>query len=294
MRSFPVVRSSIPAVALLPLAFVGGCDLLGIPTELDIPIPLDTPPVEIDVGGAVTTAVSQSCSSPDAASCQGIALICQADNGGAPCDPVDLPAEFPKECPNLEGETVSAEELLPEEVKKAAEVKFAIPVDIADLMTDNGVDSADQVKQISFTKVDLSWDDNSLTFDAPVFDVYVGPVVDDGGDPAELIASADFAKVGTLGKDLDDDGTFDVGQEAGVADSVPLTFAEGGNDRFNEALRSFTFTLVLAAPEGQALALKEVAGSDPAEVARPDGVATVRLRSELSFKVNIADALQGQ
>jgi hypothetical protein len=293
MRSSELVRVSLPALALVPLALVGACDLLGIPQELEIPIPLDTPPVEIDVGGAVGTAISQACSEPTAASCEGIALICQADNGGTPCDPVDLPAQFPKECPNLDGDMVSADSLLPPEVKEAAEVKFAIPVDLAEMLSAQGVDSSEQVKQISFNKIDLAWDENSLTFDAPVLDVYVGPAADDVTDPAALISDPAFTKVGTVGKDLDDDGAFDVGQAAGVADTVPLNFVSGGNDTFNEALRTFTFTLVLAAPEGQAVGLKDVEGSsEPVKVARPDGVATVRLKSELSFKVNLVEALQ--
>lgn len=293
MRLPDVIRKSVTVVALLPVALSAGCDLLGIPSEVDVPIPLDTPPIDIDVGAAVGTAVSQACSDPAAASCEGISLICQASNDGTACDPVDLPPEFPAECPNLAGETVSADDLLPDDVKKAAEIKFAVPVDLADLLSEQGVSSADQVKQISFTKVDLSWESNSLTFDAPVLDVYVGPKVDDTNDPAALIASGEFTKVGTVGKDLDDDGAFDVGQEAGVADAVPLNFVEGGNDTFNEALRTFTFTLVLAAPEGQSVSLKEVAGSDPLEVARPDGKATIKMKSELSFKVNLAEAIQG-
>jgi hypothetical protein len=295
MRLPDVVRKSVTAVALLPVALSTGCDLLGIPTEVDVPIPLDTPPVDIDVGAAVGEAVAQACSDPTAASCEGIGLICKANKGdGTACDPVELPAQFPAECPNLEGDPVSANDLLPDDVKKAAEIKFAVPVDLADLLSEQGVSSGDQVKQISFNKVDLAWESNSLTFDAPVLDVYVGPKVDDTTDPAALLANADFKKVGTVGKDLDDDGAFDVGQEAEVADAVPLSFIEGGNDTFNEALRTFTFTLVLAAPEGQALALKEVAGTDPVKVAKPDGVATIKLKSELSFKVNLAEAIQGE
>jgi hypothetical protein len=294
MRLPLVARAPLSVVALVPVALVGACDVLGIPREVDIPIPLDTPSVDIDVTAAVAGALDQACSDPAAPSCEGIGLICQADNGGTPCDPVDLPEQFPKECPNLQGETVSADELMPDEVKDAAELKFAIPVDLADLLSAQGVSSADQVKQISFSKVDLSWEENTLTFDAPVFDVYVGPSVDDVSDPAALVASGEFTKVGTVGKDLDDDGDFDVGQVAGVADAVPLTFVTGGNDAFNEALRSFTFTLVLAAPEGQALGLKEVADTDPVEVARPGGLATVKLKSELSFKVSLVDALGGE
>jgi hypothetical protein len=299
MRLHKVISNSLSAVVLVPaalssVALSAGCDLLGIPSEVEIPVPLDTPSVDIDVGAAVGEAVSQACGDPTAASCEGIALICKANNDGTDCDPVELPPEFPAECPNLAGDPVSAKDLLPDAVKDAAEVKFAIPVDLAEQLSAAGVSSADQVKQIGFKKIDLLWEANTLTFDAPVLDVYVGPKVDDVSDPAALVATADFRKVGTVGKDLDGDDTFDVGQEAGVADAVPLTFVEGGNDAFNEALRAFTFTIVFAAPEGQALALKEVADSDPLKVARPDGLGTIKLQSELTFKVNFAEALQSE
>jgi hypothetical protein len=285
------------APALASLALVGGCDLLGIPTEVEIPIPLDTPPVEVDVGGAVDEAVEGACDDPDDAACVSLGLICRAENGpppaegGDPCSPPVLPPEFPKEVENLDGEIVSADSLVPEDVKKASQLKFAIPIDLAEALANQGVSSADQVKQISFNKVDLAWEENGLTFDAPVLDLYIGPKVDDVGDPAELIATSGFAKIGTVGKDLDDDGSFDVGQEALVADAVPLTFVEGGNERFNEALRSFAFTLVLVAPDGQQVTLKEVEGSSPVKVFAPDGLAKLKVKSELSFKVNLADAL---
>jgi hypothetical protein len=294
MKLVHPIRSFVPAMALVPVALVSGCDLLGIPQEVEIPIPLDTPPVDIDIGEAVDAALSEACPTDDAESCQGISLICQADNGGTPCSPVELPADFPQRVPTLQGETVPADDLLPQGVKDAAALKFAVPVDLEESLADSGVQSADQVEQISFKAVKVAWDENTLTFDVPVLDVYVGPFVDDVSKPEELIASSDFKLVGTVGKNTDDDQEgFEVGQEAGVADEVPLTFVEGGNDTFNEALRTFSFTLVFAAPDDQTLTLKEVEGSSPVEVARPDGKAKIRIKSELSFKVNFADALTG-
>jgi hypothetical protein len=279
------------------LALASGCDLLGIPTEVEIPIPLDTPPIEVDVGGAVDDAVDGACDDPEDAGCKSLVLVCRAENGAPPssgadpCDPATLPPQFPKEIENLDGEIVSADELVPEDVKKAAQLKFAIPVDLADVLAEQGVASADQVQQISFRKVDLSWEENTLTFDAPVLDLYIGPKVDDLGDPAALVADPAFEKIGTVGKDLDEDGTFDVGQEALTADAVPLNFVEGGNDKFNEALRTFTFTLLMVAPEGQEVTFKEVPGTDPVKVFAPDGAAKLKIKSQLSFKVSLADAL---
>ena len=59
------------------------------------------------------------------------------------------------------------------------------------------------------------------------------------GNPEALITEADFTKVGTVGIDADGEGGLDVGQVAGGTGQVPLSFVDGGNDAFNEALKSF-------------------------------------------------------
>ena len=48
-------------------------------------------------------------------------------------------------------------------------------------------------------------------------------------------------------------------------------------------------TMVLVAPEGQALHLKEVAGN-ASKVKRPDGAAKIKLEGNLIYEVNLADA----
>ncbi len=267
---------------------VTACDL--IPTELDIPIPLDTPPVDIDVGAAMDDGVDSACESPDNASCQSIGLICEAETG-APCDPVTLPAQFPREI-DVNGTPTAAEDLLPEELLEASRIKFALPIDVAGALSDQGVGSPDQVQAISFTEVFVTWDENTLTFDAPVLDVYVGPVVDglETLDPEALITESGFEKVGTVGLDTDDAAGFDVGQLAGTTGQVPLSFVEGGNELFNDALKSFAFTLVLVAPEGQTLTLKQTDG-DATKVLAPDGAASIKLETTLTYTVDLAGAV---
>lgn len=284
------LRWSSLSFLLAPFVLGTGCDVLG-PVEL--PVPLDSPPVDIDVGGPVGEAVDSSCEDPLAASCTGIAAICQAETG-APCNPVDLPAQFPKDIDIDDDGDIdqSAEELLPEAVKEAAQIKVALPVDLGGFLKDAGVSSPDQVEDIKFDAIKLSWAENSLTFDAPVFDVYVGPSVDaaDLVDVAALIANSDFIRVGSIGKDLDDaTAGFEVGQVAGVADDVDLSFIDGGSAIFNDALKSFAFTLVVAAPDGQSVSLKELAG-DATKVARPDGAAKISLKANLVYTVNLGKA----
>lgn len=278
------------AILLVPVAMVGGCDLF--PDDfgtVSLPIPLSSPEVELPVGTAIGDAVDSSCTDPDAASCQGISTLCFAEEGegAAECTPPTLPAQFPKE---VEG--TSAEDILPDAVVDATRLKFALPVDLTELLAAGGVTDTSQVENITIDSVNLDWVENTLTFDAPVLDVYVGPAVDgaDTLDAEALVAREGFEKVGTVGVDVDEENEgFEVGQEAATAGKVPLSFIEGGNDAFNERVKSFAFTVVLIAPEGQQLRLKEVSG-DATKVRRPDGDAKVKLDGQVTYSVNLVDA----
>ncbi len=278
------------AVSTLSLAAMTGCELFGIPTTIDLPVPLNTPPVEIDVTAAVAAGLDQACDDEDSPSCETIGLICRAETGDA-CAAGELPNQFPREIDvDGNGESVDVEEILPEELTEAGRLKFAIPVDLTDALENGGVNDPDQVKNVSVDDLAINWTENSLSFDAPVLDVYIGPK-DSEGDPDDLIDDAAFIKVGSIGKDLDEEAAgFEVGQEAGVTGAVPLTFIAGGNDAFNEALRSLAFTLVLVAPSGQELRLKDVPNSDPQKVAKPGGKAEVRLEATLVYSVDLAGA----
>jgi hypothetical protein len=281
------LRLILPAAAIA-VAPLFGCDLLGIEPTVDLPLPLETPPVDIDVGGPVDEVVASACANPADAGCQGFAALCRAENNGQDCDPVTLPAQLLKELDvNNDGTNETLDDILGDDLKEAARVQFAIPVDLTEAL--EGVNSPDQVEDVSFSDVSLAWVENSLTFDAPVLDVYVGPQ-SESLDPEALLASGDFTKVGTIGKDTNDDGTLDVGQEALTTGDVALEFVAGGNEAFNAALRSLAFTLVAAAPEGSSLELREVE-ADPTKVFRPDGEAKLSLKATLLYKVNLAQGV---
>ena len=154
----------LPAVAVAVGIGGTGCG----PVEL--PIPLDSPPVDVDVGTPIGEAIDSSCTDPAAASCATIAALCKVENDGEVCDPVTLPPTFSKEVDVNEDGTVDgdASDLLPDEVKTAAEIKVALPVDVGSLLEAGGVSSPDQVKDVKVSGLALGWDKNSLTFDAPV------------------------------------------------------------------------------------------------------------------------------
>jgi hypothetical protein len=261
-----------------------------IPTEIPVPIPLNSPSVDVDVGAGVDDAVASVCADEEDAACKSIALICRAETG-ADCDPIDLPDQFPREIEVEEGDVRDVLDLLPDELKDAAQLKFAIPADLTDALAGEGVSDPSQVKSIAFEQVFITWEENSLTFDAPVLDVFVGPFAEDVTDPDGLLASGDFTKVGTIGRDLDEATPgFEIGQVAGETGQVPLSFIEGGNAAFNDALRALSFTLVLALPDGQTLSLKEVEGTSPVKVRKPDGAAKLKLESILTYTVDLAAA----
>lgn len=277
------------AVFLVPLSVVAACDLFPSDlTTIDLPIPVSSPAVDVDVGTPVDGAVDAACTPGDAASCLGIAALCEAEEG-APCVPPTLPEQFPKEI-EFNGETTSAEDVLPDAVKEATLIKLAIPVDLTDLLEAGGVTSSDQVKDIAIEQLGINWEANSLTFNAPALDVYVGPKVDDVSDPAALVSASGFSRIGTIGVDVDEAAAgFEAGQLAETTGVVPLSFIEGGNAAFNEQLKTFAFTLVLVAPDGQALSLSEVDG-DSSKVRKPDGAASLKLEGNLVYSVNLAEA----
>jgi hypothetical protein len=283
------MRFPIAAVFVVPLSVVAACDLLsGDLTTVDLPIPVSTPAVDVDVGTPVDNAVDAACPSPDAASCLGIAALCEAEEG-APCVPPTLPNQFPQEI-TFDGETTSAEDVLPDAVKEATLIKLAIPVDLASVLEAGGVTSSDQVKNIAIQQLGINWEANSLTFNAPALDVYVGPKVDDVSDPESLVGAAGFARIGTIGVDVDEAAAgFEAGQLAETTGVVPLTFIEGGNAALNEQLRTFAFTLVLVAADDQALTLSEVDG-DSSKVRKPDGAASLKLEGQLVYSVDLAEA----
>lgn len=287
------MRFPIAAILLVPVAMVTGCDLF--PEDfgtVELPIPLSSPSVDLDVGTPVGDAIDSSCEDPEAASCAGIIALCQAEEeDDADCLPPTLPAQFPREV-TVDGTTTTAEDVLPEAVVEATRLKFAIPVDLSELLAAGGVTDTSQVENITFDQVALNWEENGLTFDAPALDVYIGPKVDGADiiDAEALITRTGFSKVGTVGVDTDPetDG-FEVGQIAKTTGAVPLSFVSGGNEAFNEQLKAFAFTMVLIAPTGQELKLKQVAG-DATRVSKPDGAAKLKLEGQIIYSVNLVEA----
>jgi hypothetical protein len=251
---------------------------IGCGQALDVPLPFQTPPLPIDVDVAVTQSTDAACADPTAESCQGIAGVC-AIEAGAPCNPVTLPAEIPAE---VDGESV--EEVLGDDLRAAFHPNLSIYAEPGKELPDN-VDT-DRISAVTIESLGIVVTNNTLTFDLPVMDVYVGDS-ETGDDVAGRVASGALKKVGVIGQSTDDDTDFEVGIIAGEDADIPLTFVEGGNDILNEAFRSLAFEFVMYVPDDAPIALK--AAADPAKRLSPAGKVDMSLKAQLNYRVSASD-----
>lgn len=290
-----MLRRVLPLVAVVPFAAaLTGCDVYNalFNEPLKIPLDLTSPPQDFDVTDAVASAEGAACETQDSPSCAALTAICQT-SGGA-CTPPAMPAEFPAQVEVVPGEPpVDANQLMVDMgITEATELELALPVDVASKLAEEGIESPDLVDDVTIENVVLEWPENTLTFDAPPLDLYIANEDVGAGalDAEQLIADGKVTKVGTIGVDLDGDGTIDVGQVAGSTDGAPVAFVDGGNEAFNTAVKSASFTLVTAVPEGKGLKLKEKDG-DPSTVLKPAGAGTIQLKATLVYSVSAADVV---
>src|SRR4051812_15111883 len=143
LRPFVVV-----VVACAPLA---GCDLISswFQQDIDLPVELTSPPQDFDVTDAVAQAEGSACSDASADSCTAIKAICGTDSTRTDCDTApSLPDEFPQDV-DVAGNTVNANDLMEQMgVRKATELKIALPVDVAGALAEQGVQSPDAIKNV--------------------------------------------------------------------------------------------------------------------------------------------------
>lgn len=281
-------------LALVPFSLLGSaCDLFDfLQQDVEIPLDLTSPPTDVDVDGPIAEAEGTACSAADSASCIALTAICQSEDG-RDCSTPTMPDEFPGTVDLPGGGSADANQLMEDMgVTEASEIELALPVDVASALANEGVQTPDAVKEVAIDAVVVQWPENSLTFDAPIIDLYIANEdVGEGAIDAEaLIAAGTVTKVGTIGRDLDEDGTLDVGQVAGETTDVDVEFVAGGNELFNEAVKGAAFTLVTAVPEGAGLTLKQKSG-DPDTVLKPAGQAQLQLKATLVYKVSAADII---
>jgi hypothetical protein len=267
------MKSANPVAAVALLAH------LGCGQAIDVPLPFQSPPIPVDVDAATAASIEAACTDPAAESCQGIAAICAAD-AGAPCNPVVLPARIPTE---VEGEDTTA--LLGDTLADAMRPSLSIYANPGAELPDT-VDK-ERISAVTITDVAVAFTGNTLTFDVPVMDVYVGDS-ETGDDVDGRIASGALRKVGVLGQSTDDDVDFEVGLLAGTDAEVPLSFVEGGNAILNEAFQSLAFEFVLHTPDGNEVTLKPDP-DDATKLITPAGRVDASLKADLSYRVSASD-----
>lgn len=274
------------ALAGLALTFAGGCELLAAlaSQEFQVPVDLETPPTELNATEQVDNVESGLCEDPDGYNCTVVKALDFSDDEQV-SDPPAIPPEFPVAIdvtnPDTgETETVDVEEWAAEVgLGQDLDLKQVIPMDLSAIV---GVDDPSAIEEVTVADVALGWLENSFTFDTVPMDLYIGTeLVDDPtADPQALIDAGTVEKVGTI-----------PAQEAGVTGDAPISFVEGGNAKFNTALKGLKFTAVVALPSDQQIELKE--GSDVNKRLKPTGEASVSLKATLMYTIS-GDQLREQ
>lgn len=286
------IRSvSLALLSAVAAVSTQGCFLFDAFNQpVEIPLDLTSPETDFDVDEPVAEAESSACVTPDAPSCATLSAICATEDGRA-CTPPTMPDVFPSEI-DVNGNPVTADEAMADMgVTDATQFEIALPVDVGSQLKDAGVSDTSAIQGVTIENVVMLWPENSLSFDTPPIDLYI--TTEDVGaegaiDAQALIDAGTVEKIGTIGIDLDDDGVFDVGQVAGSTTEVPIEFVAGGKDKFNEAVKGATFTLVTAS--SKPVELKSAPG-DETQVQKPTGAGKVQMKATLVYSISAADVV---
>lgn len=267
----------VPTVAIL-LVPLTGCEILQalLAQEFEVPVELESPEVDLDASGPVDDAEASMCDDMDSRNCLIVQALDLSDDEEV-SDPPTIPDEFPVSVEITDPvtnttETVDVEEWIGEEgLTEDLDLAQVIPID---LTGEVAVQSPDAIQQVNFRDVALNWTENTLTFDTVDLDLFVSETAFDAtDDPAELIANGDVVKVGTI-----------PAQEAGLVGEAPVSFVEGGNQAFNDALKALNFTVVVALPEDADVSLKQ--GSEANLRVKPYGIGTVSLKALITYTIS--------
>lgn len=284
MKSLPRTLSfALAGLVVVPLT---GCEIFQslLSQELQVPLDLETPPADLEATEQVDAVESALCDDADSYNCVVVQALDMSDDEQV-SDPPAIPDEFPVAIDITNPETGQEETVDVEQwaadvgLGQDLELQQVIPMDLTALV---GVESPEAIESVTVSDVALGWIENTFTFDTVPLDLYIGTeiVSDPLADAQQLIADGVVEKVGTIPV-----------QEAGVTGDAPISFIEGGSEKFNAALKNLKFTSVIALPPGAQIALKE--GTDENLRRKPTGDASVSLKATLLYTVN-ADQLREQ
>ncbi len=242
---------------------------------LNIPLDLESKSATLDIDQAVMDAEAEICSDNASEDCAILMALDATD--GTPNTPPALPTSIPKtidpDGEDGEAPAIDVEQWLSDSgIMDAIHAKHAIGADL----TDRLAASQNQVQDVTFDTVVFNWQENTLTFPTMDLDFYVGQGVDpdeNGNYDAEaLIADGSLGLAGTI-----------TAQAAGATGESEVTFADGGKDQLNEAIKTLKFVVGVAIPDGAEITLNE---DDAGNWIKPSGLATVTLKTTLTFTVD--------
>jgi hypothetical protein len=257
--------------------------------SFDVPIPLVSPPLPLDISGQVDAAASSLCG--DETEIQdGVNLgqmVEQLLKEGTTCDDYQgLKDELPPTITVVVDESTdtSVEIDVMEQLNATdafaglKEMRQAIAIDLREQLAAQGVSNPDIISNVSVDNLMIKFPVNNLSIDLVPFELYVGDFgldtegnLEDGTSKIEgLLASGDLVKIGTIDK-----------QPAGSVEDLIVNFTDDtSKDAFNERLKNLSFTFMVTIPEDAEVTLTTTAEGN---LIKPDGMAELSLAADLVF-----------
>ncbi len=273
---------------LAPFAVVVLAPTLSTGCAVEVPAQLLLPAATLDLDGARTALEARLCA--DAASDDCIVLDALDRSDGAPSTPIALPVTFPQHLDviGLAGGDVTVD--VQRWIGRAARLERSAPLVPSRLIRLDdpegggalaGLDGLedDTIDGIGIDAAHIVLSHNSLTFDLPQFDLYVGNGVVVGDDGSVAAADPDQAlHVATSEACL-----------GGVEGAAPLFLVDGAVVALREALRGVEPWIELRSA-GELPALR--AGAGAATLVRPGGLADVAVDLQLLVPVRLNLAVE--
>ena len=286
-RSDMIQRSSSSLLATSALALSLGltaCD----GGSFDIPIPLEAPPLPMDISGQVDNAAQALCgdSTELADGLSMDAFIQELLVEGSSCEDYQgLKDELPATITMTHEESGASTEFdvleqlnSVDALESIKNMRHAVAIDLKEQMAAQGVSDPALISNVSVDNLKIKWPENGLTINTVPFELYVGAFgLDTEGETEEglskieaLIDAGDLVKIGTI-----------AAQPAMSTDELPVEFTDDDAKAvFSDRLKDLSFTFMVTVPEDAAI---ELTTTEAGDLVKPDGMATLVLAADLIF-----------
>ncbi len=260
--------------------------------NFEVPIPLESPPLPLDISGQVDAAASSLCG--DGTEIQdGVSMgdmLDQLLKEGTTCDDYqglkdELPATITV-TDDTTGTSVDIDVLEQLNSTDAFEglkdMRQAIAIDLREQLAAQGVSNPDIISNVSVSNLMIKFPKNELSIDLVPFELYVGDFgldtegdLEDGTSKIEgLLSSGDLIKIGTIDA-----------QPALSTEDLVVNFTDDiAKEEFNTRLKALSFTFMVTIPPEAEIKLTTRTNDAGNEVLiKPDGMAELALAADLIF-----------